>query len=356
MSAIVPSYAYTLIKLDFLKPLIMDNESLLKLNKINEINEFLELINPYYPNLEIKVPTIEFIETALINNYIRMIGKIILYSPESMRMFLRSYLIKFEILNIKQCIIASILGLNIEEKKKNINFLVEQYLDNEDFIDNLLKLSTLDEIQLFMKKTKYNIAIKEGILYFKNNNEIFVLEAFLDQFYYANFNIQLEILSKKEKGMISLYAKYKAEIYNLNVIYRGIKNKIDKKLLSQFLINSYLFFDEEKNEYLLNLDNVDVLISVIEDILQGSKEINQFYKIFGIDQNHLIWSIEKLYINYFFRKFKVKIDDIDLLTIFKILELIIQKEREISFDIIPNLVRILHKKFDVLKARKKLGK
>ena len=41
MSVIVPSYTYTYIKIDFLKQLIIDNETLKKLRLIDDIREFI---------------------------------------------------------------------------------------------------------------------------------------------------------------------------------------------------------------------------------------------------------------------------------------------------------------------------
>lgn len=312
----------------------------------------MESIRPYYPNLDFKENTIEDIEVALKNNYIKLIGKILHYSPQNMRIFLRNYLMKFEIQNLKQIIISLILGINQEEKRKYINFLVEEYLDNTEFIEELLKFTSLDEIQLYLKRTKYNIAIREGILYFKKNKEIFILEAFLDQLYYKQLKAQLRNLNKKEKTMISLFVKYKTEIYNINVIYRGIKNKIEPKLLSQFLVNNYLFLDESKLDRLLNLDNLDDFISVIEDYLKNIKEIKPFFIRLRINQKHLIRSIEQFYITYYFKKFEIKIDDIDFFTIYKILEILIKKEKEIRFDILPKVIKILHYKFKALKTQK----
>jgi vacuolar-type H+-ATPase subunit C/Vma6 len=279
-----------------------------------------------------------------------MIGKIMLYSPPNMRLFLRNYLLKFEIINIKNIIIGLILGLTLEEKKKKTNFLVEEYLENTEFIEDLLKISSLDEIQFFMKKTKYNIPVREGIFYFKNYREIFVLEAFLDQFYYENLLTQLKNLNTKEKKLITLFIKYKTEIYNINIIYRGLKNNIEKNLLSQFLLNSYLFLDKGKIEYLLSLEDVNVFITLIEEYLTNVKEIKQYYKNIVINPNHLIHSIEKLYLNYYFKKSKIQIDDIDSITIFRILEILIKKEEEIRFNIIPMVVKILHAKYKKLKT------
>jgi vacuolar-type H+-ATPase subunit C/Vma6 len=312
----------------------------------------MEAISPFYPNLDFKENTIEDIEVALKNNYIKLIGKILHYSPQNMRIFLRNYLMKFEIQNLKQIIISLILGINQEEKRKCINFLVEEYLDNTEFIEELLKFTSLDEIQLFLKRTKYNVAIREGILYFKKNKEIFILEAFLDQLYYKQLSVQLKYLNKKEKTMISLFVKYKTEIYNINVIFRGIKNNIDRKLLSQFLVNTYLFLNESKLEHLLNLDSLDEFISVIEEYLKNTKEIKPFFIRLKINQKHLIRSIEQFYITYYFKNFEIKIDDIDFFTIYKILEILIKKEKEIKFEILPKVIKILHYKFKALKTQK----
>ena len=213
LSTIVPSYAYTYIKIAFLRKLIIDDLSLQNFNKAKNIDKVLESINLFYPDLKVKIKNIENIELALYHNYIKMVGKIMLYSPPNMRLFLKNYLLKFEIINIKQIIIGSILGLELKKKKQKVNFQVEEYLDNTEFIEEMLKITSLDEFQLFFKNTKYKIPIREGISYFKNYKEIFVLEAFLDKFYYENMISQLKNLNTKEKKIITDYVKCKTEIY-----------------------------------------------------------------------------------------------------------------------------------------------
>ncbi|MBY9011294.1 MAG: V-type ATPase subunit [Candidatus Lokiarchaeota archaeon] len=349
LSIIIPSYSYTFIKIDYLKNLIIDDDTLSRLKTIYDIETFIETIKPFYPNIEVKEFTIEEIEGVLFNNYIQLIGKIQQFSPINMRNFLRNYLMKFEIQNIKQVIISLIIGMKQEERRSNINFLVEVYLDNTEFIEDLLKLTTVDEIQIYLKKSLYNIPIREGLLYFKKNKEIFVLEAFLDQLYFNHLNEQVKNLDKKEKIMISLFVKYKTEIYNLNLIYRGIKNRIDKKLLSQFLVDNYLFLNEDKLKYLLNQDNPEDFLSIVDLYLKNITKADQIFITLKIDTKHIIRSIEQFYITYYFKKFKIKIDDIDFSTISKILEVLIKKEKEIKFDILPRVIKIIHKKFKVLK-------
>lgn len=258
---------------------------------------------------------------------------------------------KFEIENLKIIIISLIIGRTKEEKRNDINFLAEEYLDNSDLIEELLKATTLDEIQILLKRTPYNIAIREGLLYLKKSKEIFVLESFLDQLYYKQLQLQTQNLDKKEKIMISLFVKYKTEIYNLNLIYRGIKNNIERSLLKQFLVHNYLFLDQGKLEFLLNLTNLNDFVSTIEVYFKEVEEIKPIFLIFKIDKKHLIRSIEEFYISYYFKKFKIKIDDIAYFTISKILEVIIKKEKEIRFEILPKVIKIIHKKFKVLKMK-----
>jgi vacuolar-type H+-ATPase subunit C/Vma6 len=327
----------------------MDEVTLQKLDEITEVREFVEFISRYYPGLNLSTYTIEEIEKALIHNYIKLIGKILQYSPSSMRIFLRDYLLKYEIANIKRVILGTILGMNASDKSLMVNKLVEKYLNHTDFINDLIEIPSLDEIQLFMRTTRYNKVIREGILYFKNTNEIFVLEAFMDQLYYNNLKRDLKHLNTKEKMMISLYTKYTSEIYNLNLIYRSIINNIDRNLITQLLVDNYLFFDKEIFIKLMSLTEIKDFIVLLNQHLRSNKEIRQYLSRSPLNQEHLIWSFEKLYLDYYFRTFVMKLDDIEYQAIYKILEVIIKKDKEIRLYILPKLVDILHEKYQLLK-------
>lgn len=326
----------------------MDEKTLKKLEEINDVKQFTEFISQFYPGINITSYTIEEIEKALFHTYIKLIGRIIYISPRNMRAFLKNYLIKYEVMNIKRVILGTVLGMSIADKSLLVNTLVEKYLGNTEFMDELIEISSLDEIQLFMKQTRYNKAIREGILYFKNTKEIFVLEAFLDQFYYENLRHEIKNLAQKERFITSLYLKCISEIYNLKIIYRGIKNNIERNLLSQFLVSSYMFLDKNKLMDLLNLTNIDDLILDLNQYLSKTKEIKSYLSNFELDKMHLIWSIETLYLEYFFKSFEIKIDDIDYQAIFKIIEVLIKKDKEIRLYNLPKLVDIVYKKYKIL--------
>ncbi|TXT67592.1 MAG: V-type ATP synthase subunit C [Promethearchaeota archaeon] len=345
MSVIVPSYAYTYIKIGFLKQIIMPQKERDKLSKVIDIKEFISIIEPYYPDLEIKEYTITEIEKQVYNINIMLIGKIISYSPSNLRSFLKDYLLKYEIMNLKQIISGIILGISQEEKRSNINFLVQRYLDREDFMKELVSIGSLEELRLFLRNTRYYKAVREGLLYFRNKSEIFVLESFLDQIYYQNLVRKRKNLNKLERKMIVLLTHYLTEIYNIKLIYRGILNDIDRNLLSQFLVQSVLFFDAQDFNLLMEQTHIQEFFNLLNSTLKQDPDLKVFYREISATMAHPIWVLERIYQRFYFSKFKLKVDKIDYTTLYRIFELIIKKDQEINFEIIPNLVRIIHRKF-----------
>ena len=86
----------------------------------------------------------------------------------------------------------------------------------------------------------------------------------------------------------------------------------------------------------------------IADVYKKVDIINKFITKIGVHKEHLYWWIEGLYIHYIFNKLKPKKDNIDYTTILSIIEIIINKQKEIQFDILPNVVKLIHKKFEIL--------
>jgi len=106
-----------------------------------------------------------------------------------------------------------------------------------------------------------------------------------------------------------------------------------------------LFLDEQKHKSLLNLETLQEFFLTIEDHLKKVKELKAFKIPIQINKKYFMWSLEMMYQNYYFKKFKIKLDDIEYSTIFSILEFIIRKEKEIKFNIIPNISRVIDDKF-----------
>ena len=82
----------------------MDDRSLQEFKKLRNIQDIMDYLTPYYPDLNVDGFKIKTIEKALYHIYIKIIGKILLCSPPSMRSFLKIFLLKYEIININKLI------------------------------------------------------------------------------------------------------------------------------------------------------------------------------------------------------------------------------------------------------------
>lgn len=348
------SYPYIFIKMTFLKNLIMDKNALNNLNKIDNINSLTQFIRKYYPGLDVNNLSMVEIEVAITNYYIKLIGQIMYFSPDTMNLFLRNYLLTYEIMNVKRIILSSIVGMNDGNKNTLVKYLVENYLGNNGFIEGLLEKSTLGEIQLYMneKRSLYNSALREGFQHFIHKKEVFVLEAFLDRLYYQTLvKNRKKFMSNEKKPLISLFIDYKTEIYNLNTIFRGILNGIDKKLLSQFLVNKYLFFNHNKIMDLLSQENIDDFLITITRYLRDIRHFRSFFTSITIDKKNLMNLIKEVYDNYFLKNTRILSDDIGHMAISRILEFLVKKEKEVKDEILPNIVRIVYDNYSMLQQQ-----
>lgn len=342
MGIIVPAYEYTLIKINALKDLIMSEKDLDKLSEFKDIEQFFSYISPFFPIFEPSEYDLEVIEKKINMSYVKMIGLMMMHSPRNMREFLKDYLLKYEIINIKTIIKGILIGQDAKETRNEVDFEVEIYLGNEDFINELMDIRDLDQMELFFRRSIYGEAIMEGLLFFKQTKEIFVLDSFLERLYYTNLIGKNRNYNRKERDIIDLFSRCLIEIYNLNTIYRGVMNDIEEKILVDLLIEEHIFFKTEGLMDIFQSETVKLVRRKIMEQLHKSKKIRGLMSKTRMNEEYFIPSIKNLYKQYFFNQFSFKVDDFEYRTIYLIIEILLKKENEISYLVLPKLVDLLY--------------
>ncbi len=345
---IVPDYGYLYVKLAILKQIVLTESDINSAKNIKSIDELIEFIKPYYPDTSFKMLSISEIEKSLYHSFFKLIGRILVNSPDELRQFLKYFLMKYEIYNIKNIILGTILNRTKKEKLNDTNFIIEELLDNEDFIRELINKRTINEIQLFMKKTNYYQVIKEGLDFYKRNQEIFFLAVSLDKLYYEILSRIKSRFSKSDFEIMRIYINYVVEIYNVKILYRGIKNNIEKNLLSQLIINSYLFLNSKKLNILLNQETVEGFNQSLISFLTESKPRLFPPDVFNKSTEDIIAILKGVYDEYFFKECHKQISSLSALTASKVLELLVKKESEIKYVLIPLVVNIINLKYQTL--------
>ena len=255
---------------------------------------------------------------------------------------------KYEIYNIKQIIIGTILRKTKKEKVNDINFIIEELLDNKSFIEELIDKRSLNEIELYIKNTNYYQVIKEGLDFYRNNKEIFVLTSSLDKLYYENISRIKSMFNKPDFEIIKIYINYITEIYNLKILYRGIRNNIERSILSQLIVDNYLFLNPKKLQILLNQETIEAFIQHLSNFLTTLKPNLFTPAILNSNFDGIIIILKTIYKNYFLKECQKQITSLASISISKVLSILVQKETEIKDVLIPIVINILHSKYQIL--------
>lgn len=361
MRIVVDHYAYVYVKITFLKMLNITDEKYKELEMISDENALIMELDKYFPGIsKIKEINLVNLERELFKIYFKFIEKILVNSPKNMQDFLISLLYRFEIWNVKTYLLGMIANIDRNQIKKEILDDPERLLLRTKFIDKLFTVKDIKEaIELLEKDVLYGKMIKKGWHYFKESNEVFVLEALLDKLFCDILINKLEDYKGIEKKLFSQYIYFICERYNLNLTFRGIRNKIPRELLTQLIIPKSILYNEKALINLISSKNIEdytnkikehlELILKTSDILEKSMisphiNKNQFYKslISKIKvEDPIDPIITKLYKELFKSLVDVPKDNITLISIEQILNLIVTKEREI-FRIIRLFAQIFH--------------
>ena len=102
------------------------------------------------------------LERAFNENLIETYIKIIKYSPKNARKYLSSYLLRFEIEQIKALMKATSAKLSPEQKLAKIYFSLEDYLKRRAVMEEAAKASTPNQIIHALKGTEYFFTVEYG--------------------------------------------------------------------------------------------------------------------------------------------------------------------------------------------------
>jgi len=356
MRIIFDNYTYGLIKTSYLKFLIITDEEYNKLKVIKDSNELIQKLERYFPTIsELKELNLVSIEKKLLIIYFKIISKLIPYFPIQYQSFLKNILERFEIWNVKMFIMGKLINLDEQKLKDEIFLEVERILDRNKFIQKLLSCNSIDDAIDFLKKQdKYKDVIERGWEFYNKTKEIFLLENLLDKLFVERIMQYIEDFKGKERILFEIYVDTLIERYNLVLIFRGIKNKINFELLNQLIVPKINILTLQELQYLAQSSDEKEFINRLNNIEKKHKMISI---------NSKFW-VENIYL-YKLLEFKKKSEIIQYSTEDPLTGFILQLNRRLinilnakgEFDIkymaIKNSLNlILRKEIDVYKVLK----
>lgn len=215
-----------------------------------------------------KVPlpyTSRKLERALRENLISTYVKIIKNSPKNASKYLRLYLLRFEVENIKALIKSTNAALSAEQKLGKIYLSAEDYLKNRSVIEETAKAATVKQIVKTLKKSDYALALNIGLQSYEEDGSTTCLDVLIDKTFYEKLHESYECLPQKEKPHALFYASTENDGYTLLTLLRGKTLNYDANWLRLAVPPNNFYLDAGAVEAMVTAADFDAALRVALD-------------------------------------------------------------------------------------------
>ena len=195
------------------------------------------------------------LERAFKENLISTYAKIIKNSPKNASKYLRLYLLRFEVENIKALIKATNAKLTLDQKLGKLYLSAEGYLKFRPKIEETAKAQTIQQIVKILKKSDYWLALSMGVQSYEEDGSTTCLDVLIDKTFYEELFESYEDLPKKEKPHANFYASTENDGFTLLTLLR-VKNL-------NYDVN-WLRLAVPLNNFYLDLETVEAMVTAAD--------------------------------------------------------------------------------------------
>ncbi|UYP47851.1 V-type ATP synthase subunit C [Candidatus Lokiarchaeum ossiferum] len=331
MKVTIDDYGFIFVRLSVIKSLLMSEDDLSKLASIGDLESLGIYTKRFFPSFSPEENTVWEYEWTLWNTYFAILEKILIAAPHPIQIFLKSLLVKYEILNLKICIYGVIEQTSLEDRYHRVFDRPSKILERYDFLKRLLIMKNFEDLIKAVHSTPYRKIVEEGVQKFKESGDIFYLEHSLDKFYYTNMIEKSRFFPHREKNFIEGFIRAEIDYNSLNLIYRALFNGISLELIKPYVISNGLLFKHNEIKILITSSSIHDFIIKLKRILKKQKDFAIIPEKLS-DPNPDVWSwLSEFFLNKYLERFQTSIvDDIPLISISLIFKLLLLKQNEIK--------------------------
>lgn len=331
MKVTIDDYGFIFVRLSVIKSLLMSNDDLSKLASIGDLESLGTYTKRFFPSFTPEENTVWEYEWTLWNTYFAVLEKILIAAPQPIQIFLKSLLVKYEILNLKICIYGVIEQTSLEDRYHRVFDRPSKILERFTFLKKLLSMKNFEDLRKAVHSTPYRRVVEDGIKKYEETGEIFYLEHGLDKFYYTNMIEKSRFFPRREKKFIEGFIRAEIDYNSLNLIYRTLFNGISLELIKPYVISNGLLFKHNEIKILLQSSSISEFLIKLKQILKNQKEFSEIPEKLS-DPNPNVWEwLSEFFLNKYLDRFQTSIvDDIPLISISLIFQLLLLKQKEIK--------------------------
>ncbi len=202
------------------------------------------------------------LERALNENLIELYTKIIKYSPKTVTEYLKLYLLRFEVENVKFLVKATVAKLTPEEKLAKLYPFVGCHIKKRLILEEAAKASTLIQLLNVFERTVYWCPLSMGLESYNENGSTTCLDVFLDAFFYEHLFELYNYLPSREKVHARFYASLENDSYILLSLLRGKNLNYDSNWLRLAVPHNYFNLAKTGVESIVSATSFDAAYEV----------------------------------------------------------------------------------------------
>ncbi|HME54505.1 MAG TPA: V-type ATPase subunit [Candidatus Lokiarchaeia archaeon] len=298
-SEIFDDYTYVLVKIAAAKGALIDRQKFLELADSKNLEEFKSKLASMQKDLSSEIiHTSKDLEGSCRSVFFNYIQKIVQNCPFTCQTFVKYFLQKYQIENLKTVLAGKIANIDEMTLKERINFQIETIFHSERLIRDALHVAKFEDVVFLYSRTPYHEILREIQKRYEGTKEIFFIYALLDRYYIRILykTIEDNRWSQEELDVIKMYSGTLADFYNLSMVLRGINHNFEWNEIEVLLTGP-------NETYKIKHDDLKVIHRIGKDSTKIADELKNLGKrysgggafVFSIDPAHVINSLKKFY-------------------------------------------------------------
>jgi len=296
-------YAAVLAKIGAEKSMLLSEAKVKTMADAKSLTEFTgQLRETAYQSQISRIPlplTSRKLERAFNENLIESYIKMIKNTPKASADFIRVYLLRFEVENIKSLIKAVNAELSLEQKLARIYFSAEDYLKKTAVLEEAARATTMKQMVAAFKNTEYASALSRGAQSYEESGSTVAFDVLLDKVFYDMLYDGYQKLPGEEKQHAYFYASIESDSFSLLTVLRGKTLNYDSSWLRTAVPHDKFNLSSDTVETLLTAADFESALKIVSETRYG--------KFFAKTQNpeETIGNAEKAFNKTIFQHAKV---------------------------------------------------
>jgi V/A-type H+-transporting ATPase subunit C len=266
-------YASVLAKIGAQKSALLSDTKLKTLAEIRNFTDFASQLRDSSYQEQISKLTSPLtgrkLERALNENLIEIYEKIIKYSPKTVTAYLKLYLLRFEVENIKLLANATVAKLSAEQKLCKLYPFSPCYIKKRLVFEEAAKAQNLTQMVHAFQKTPYWSPLSMGLDSYNEGGSTVSLDVFVDGFFYEKLYSAFEALPRKEKPRARFYASMENDTYILLSLLRGKNLNYDSNWLRVAVPHCYFNLKGKEAEAIISALTFEAALKIALDSHYG---------------------------------------------------------------------------------------